>query len=268
MKRIFTLVTLIFLITIVTACGNTPEWKKFFKISEIHYEDDYAVAKIKNTTNKDYVVNVELEFKSGDITESRSEELELEAYSVEDLRVFNSEADETYKITVKNIKFTEVLDLTNKTKITLEELHYGYFNIYEKHLRNKFDVMYPNNSIEIKMSDENIVIIDDEITIGAYSSDKTLNILESYDINNGNLTLLNIEANNQEYNEILNQIATHIVSSILLDDKNDLPNGWYLKLYDILENNSEDYIENYLIYKRLNENNQISITIANTLYLN
>lgn len=202
----------LFIIIIVLLCvsGCKKEWEKNVQISELKYEDNYIVGRMKNLTDKAYNVTITFKVKSGSLVDSKYCYELLRPNDIIDLECLAYNIDETYEIEIEDIKFEEVKIPQLEIGIINEEtLEYHFEDIYKAHELNFI-------SFTANIDEENYPYIEginyngNEINIKGNISngENILSYTETYDVKSGDLTSLFIFILSDE--EFLNTVTTKI----------------------------------------------------------
>ena len=106
---IFGVVLSIIIILIIVFITYLFSPKRIIQFSELKYEDDYIVGKIKNTdTSNAYDITIHFIYKSGNLEEHGVCYEQLDAGETKQLECLEFDIDETYTIKVDDIDIEKI----------------------------------------------------------------------------------------------------------------------------------------------------------------
>ena len=175
-KRVLYFLTFLFLVPLIAGCQKS--WKSMFQVSEIKIDNDYIVAKIKNVESKAYDLKIDLQLKSGSLTETEKCYLTIKPNEIKDLKCLTM-GHNGYEAKITNIEFTEkIIPELKDGKIEQEVLEYHFDKIYEQHRLNFISFTLIN---DITQKDYPYISLieydssDSELTIGGTITDGNYN---------------------------------------------------------------------------------------------
>lgn len=176
MKKVLKIFLFIVLVLLICGCDNKEEekWKDVFQVSELKFDGNYIVGKVKNTKDKAYDITIYFELQSGSLIEEEFDSEVIKPNEIIDIKTLVYGYDDSYDIKLKKIEYKEKeipkLDYDN---IDIETLKYYFEDIYDKHLSItsfRWDLQFDE--------DLNYYPYIDEIKYQSY--DDTINIKYSY----------------------------------------------------------------------------------------
>lgn len=200
---------IILLVCILSGCDKVD---KDIQISELKYNDDYIIGRIKNQTSKNYNLDIIIQTKSGTLVNNAYCHDTIKPYEAKDFKCLALDLDDTYSFKIKKIE-KEIFETPKLTYGEIDEstLKYYFENIYNSHylfmtnldIESKFpkfdSIEYKNNNIEFK----NTLNYDDQ---------NTLLLIAKYSTKNEELESIHIligEENQEIENDIILAFSLH-----------------------------------------------------------
>ena len=252
MKKIKIFIIIICMIVLV-GCKGKKEWEDTFEVDEFRIEDHFLVTNIKNISNMDCIVHLDLKFTGGSTDGGDAYEFLLKANEKQEFRRYSWLLDSNSKIEIKNMtcEGTIKIDETIGKSISKEELRGAYFNIHALHNSMKINFKdYKEESISFTPRDEQT---SPKIMISGKTLNDSISIEEVYNTDNQKLESIKYTIEGEFPLDFENSIITNIgiIDAEYFGGK--LESTYKDDVKNVLNNNS-GAVSNFFIEKNVTDN--------------